>query len=455
MTDIDKIKQKLKQQGVEYFFGAYVDGLGVPKSKCVPIEHLEDAASGSELYTVGALEAMGELGPNEDECAGIPDMETATVLPWDPRYALAFTDLVFDGEPFDHCSRTVLKRQIAAAEDMGFGVNMGVEPEIYVLRQDEEDGTWKPFIGEDLLNLPTRGYDIDTTMLADGFLAPMVKYMNQLGWNIYSFDHEGGDGQYEFDFRYTDMLSMADRMVLFRLMSKHVARTLGCIATYMPKPYSEAFGSGAHLNISLSDLGSGANAFQASDKAQAAGDHGYTELAYQFTAGVLKHAGAITALVCPTVNSYKRLNPRGLMNEMSWAPVYEAYGHNNRTLICRLPTNRHCLELRHADSAVNFYLGSAMVLAAGLRGIRDGLKAGEPVESNTYAETEAELAARGIKRLPRTLGDAIDDFADDDLARETMGEAFHKSYTDYKRAEWEEYCLVVSDWERERYLHIW
>ena len=170
-------------------------------------------------------------------------------------------------------------------------------------------------------------------MLADKFLEPMVKYIDALGWGPYSFDHEGGQGQYEFDFGYADVLEMADRMVILRLMSKHVARTLGCIATYMPKPWSEAFGSGAHINMSLARKGK--NAFVAEGKASSE-NRGYSEIAYQFTAGVLRHVHAITLVACPTVNSYKRLTPRGKMNEMSWAPVYAAYGHNNRTLAARL-----------------------------------------------------------------------------------------------------------------------
>lgn len=452
--DISALKDGLVGQGVEYFFGAYVDGLGVPKSKCVPIDHLEDAAEGSELYTVGALEAMGPLGPNEDECVGIPDLDTTVVLPWDKRYALAFTDLLFKGAPYNHCSRTILKQQIKAAADMGFTVNMGVEPEVYVLRHTD-DGEWRPFITEDEYNLPTRGYDLETTMLADTFLAPMVRYMNELGWKVYSFDHEGGDGQYEFDFNYTDMLGMCDRMVLFRLMSKHVARELGCIATYMPKPWSSAFGSGAHMNVSLADAATGANVFDAASGGKVRGDHNYSELTYHFTAGVLKHAEAIMAVACPTVNSYKRLNPRGLMNEMSWAPVYRAYGHNNRTLGCRLPVNRKCLELRITDSAANFYLASALMLAAGLEGIRDKLEPGEPVEIDTYSISEDELSEQGIHRLPRTLGQAVDTFAASDLAKATLGAEFHDSFTKYKRSEWEEYCLVVGQWERDRYLHIW
>ena len=166
-------------------------------------------------------------------------------------------------------------------------------------------------------------------MLADAFLEPMVGYINELGWDVYSFDHEGGDGQYEFDFGYTDALAMADRMVIFRLMAKHVARSLGCVASFMPKPTQKAFGSGAHLNISLADSvraqpvrATGPSARPAASAAWCPVEEGYDELAYQFTAGILEHAGALTAVLAPTVNSYKRLLPIGLMNEISWAPVF-------------------------------------------------------------------------------------------------------------------------------------
>lgn len=457
-TDASEVRGRLEDAGVEFVFGAYVDAYGVPKSKCVPIEHLEDWAAGSELYTVGALEGMGELGPNEDECMGIPDLSSLVILPWNPRYALAAADLYFHGEPYTHDSRRVLHRQLDAAADLGFGLNMGVEPEVYVLRN--VDGTWKPWIEEDLYNDPTRGYDIETTVLASGFLEPMVRYMNQLGWDVYSFDHEGGDGQYEFDFAYTDALTMADRMLVFRLMAKHVARELGCIATFMPKPWSEAFGSGAHLNLSLYDLDTDENVFDANgvgtdEPATTAEEVAYSKLAYQFTAGVLEHAEAITAVACPTVNSYKRLTPRGLMREMSWAPVYRAYGDNNRTLMCRLPMNRKCLELRTADGACNFYLATAIALAAGLDGIRRNLDPGDPVNFNTYDFSPQELREKGVHRLPTNLGEAIEAFDSSDFAREVFGESFHADFVEQKRHEWEQYSLVVGDWEREQYLHRW
>jgi glutamine synthetase len=448
------VRDRLREQGVRYLFGAYVDAHGVPKSKCVPIDFLPTAVEGSELYTVGALEGMGELGPNEDECCGLPDLSRVTVLPWDRRYAIAPADLEYDGAPYSHDSRAVLKRQVAAAADLGFRFNVGIEPEVYVLRQ--VDGRWQPWIAEDGYNAPTRGYDVETTILADAFLEPMVDYMTELGWEVYSFDHEGGDGQYEFEFRYTDALEMADRMLVFRLMAKHVARSLGCIATFMPKPFDDNFGSGAHVNMSLADLATGEPRFEASPAdAGANGHRGYSKLAYHFTAGILRHARAITAVACPTVNSYKRLLPVGHMHHITWAPVYQAYGHNNRTLMCRLPMNRRCTELRIADSASNFYLVMGLALAAGLEGIREELDPGDPVNIDTYSVAESELEQRGVRRLPRNLGEAVDAFEADGLARETFGADFHASFVKLKRGEWDAYSTVISEWEREQYLHLW
>jgi glutamine synthetase len=424
---LGELKQRLIEQGVRYLFGAYTDVHGVPKSKCVPVSHLEDFANGSELYTVGALEGMGELGPNEDECVGIPDLAALTVLPWDRRYAIAPANLFLHDEPYSHDFRRLLQVQVAAAAELGFTVNMGVEPELYVLRP--VDGDFVPWIEEDAVNTPTRGYDLD--------------YINELGWDVYSFDHEGGDGQYEFDFGYTEVVDMADRMIIFRLMAKHVARSLGCIASFMPKPSQTAFGSGAHLNISLADKETDKNLFELRPATEANEripvEEGYTEIAYQFTAGVLEHAGAITALLAPTVNSYKRLLPRGLMNEISWAPVFRAYGYNNRTLMLRLPVNRRCVEVRVCDSAANLYLGTALVIAAGLDGIRRQLKPG----------------ANSIHRLPASLGEAIEEFAASDFAKTVLGEDVHASYLALKRAEWLEYNTVVSDWERKKYLQLW
>lgn len=447
----EAVRDRLRDQGVEFVFGAYVDVYGVPKSKCVPVDWLPQAAAGSERYTVGALEGMGELGPNEDECCGMPDLAAVSVLPWDKRFAIAPADLVFEGAPYSHDSRHVLKRQLDRAAEMGYRAQAGIEPEVYVLREGE-DGNVEPWISDDLLNRPTRGYDVESTIAADRFLLPMVSYMDELGWDVYSFDHEGGDGQYEFAFTHCDALEMADRMLIFRLMAKHVARELGGFVTFMPKPFDSSFGSGAHLNFSLVDSGTGENAF-ASDKGD--GTVEYRPLALNFTAGVLEHYDAITALACSTVNSYKRLLPVGLMNEISWAPVFRAYGENNRTLMCRLPANRPCIELRTADSASNAYLVMAMMIAAGLDGIERELDPGAPVNSDTYKMSDDELAEAGVLRLPENLGAATEAFEASELAKRVMGEEFHRSFVEQKKKEWLEYNTVVGGWERDMYLRLW
>ncbi|MSO38686.1 MAG: hypothetical protein EXQ69_10660 [Acidimicrobiia bacterium] len=444
MPEIDELKRLLAAQGVKYFFGAYTDVHGVPKSKTVPLAHLESAAKGSELYTVGALQGMGDLGPHENECMAIPDLSRVVVLPWDKRFAVAPADLYLNGEPYSHDPRRVLRDVTAKAKKMGFKANVGIEPELYVMRQS---GTgWEPLVPSDRWNSPTRGYDLESTMLADAFLEPMVEHMTALDWGVYSFDHEGGDGQYEFAFNYTDALTMADRMVLFRLMAKHVARGLGCVATFMPKPFADDFGSASHINISLAD-GAERNVFADRDGKK------YSKLSRQFTAGVLEHAGAIAAVVAPIVNSYKRFTSRGQMDEISWAPVNRAWGDNNRTLMCRLPVNRHCLEVRIADGSVNFYLGIALVLAAGLDGIERDLDPGKPVNENTYKLTAEELGKYGALGLPKSLDEAIGEFERDKLAQEVFGEKFHRTYITTKRDEWNEYNTVVTDWEMRKYFH--
>src|SRR5258708_1074158 len=189
VQNIEQLQQQLQAQGVKYVFGAYTDVHGVPKSKCVPVGHLADAPAGSELYTLAAPDGMGDLGPNEDECSGIPDLAELTVLPWDRRYAVAPANLLFHGEPYAFDFRRLLQVQVAEAGALGFRMNMGVEPELYVLR-DTEAGVL-PWIPEDQANLPTRGYDLETTILADPFLDPMVEYMNQLRWGRYSVVHQG------------------------------------------------------------------------------------------------------------------------------------------------------------------------------------------------------------------------------------------------------------------------
>jgi glutamine synthetase len=182
---------------------------------------------------------------------------------------------------------------------------------------------------------------------------------------------------------------------------------------------------------------------------------GLSELGYQFTAGILRHAAAICAVIAPTVNSYKRLVKQGSMSGLTWAPIFACYGDNNRTNMLRIPKGGGRVECRAADSANNPYLGAALMLAAGLEGIREGLDPGQPNRDNLYNVPEPELAARGIGWLPRSLGEAMDELEADPLARSVFGEAMFESFLREKRAEWESYTAHVSAWETDRYLRFW
>ena len=253
--------------------------------------------------------------------------------------------------------------------------------------------------------------------------------MNHLGWDVYSFDHEDGNGQFETDFAYCDALKMSGRLTFFRLMVKEIARKHGYFATFMPKPFAHRTGSGAHYNMSLAALEAGKNLFF--DAADPRGCK-FSTLGYQFIAGVLKHAPAICAVIAPTVNRYKRLVARGSMSGFTWAPVYVCYGNNNRTNMLRIPLAGGRVECRAADISSNPYLGAAMLLLAGLEGIESGLDPGEPHGENMYNYAPSELQDMGIKTLPRTLGEAITAFADDPFSESVMGPLMARTYADFK-----------------------
>lgn len=437
-------KQWLIEEGVEYAFGSWADFYGRPKAKAVPIRQFEEMVRGSELYTVGALPGMGPLGPHEDECQAVADLNSLVICPWDRRYAWMAADLVWHGEPYAYCSRSILKKVLAEAKQMGFTMNLGFEPEVYILREGP-DRELLPYHPDDT---GFWGYDVESTLDGMSFLDVIVHYLDELGWGLYSFDHEGGNGQYEFDFGYSDALTQADRFTFMRLMLKQVAKKLGAFATFMPKPYSDNFGSGAHHNMSLADVETGENVFDDPNDARALG---FSKLAYHFAGGLLKHAGAITAVTCPTVNSYKRLIGRGFMDDITWAPVFVRYGDNNRTLMIRLPKDRRCVENRAADISGNIYLGAALSLAAGLEGIREEIDPGDPTNRNLYELDRKQLVQEDVQLLPRTLLEAINEFEEDPLTDEVFG-SLKPVFVDVKNREWEEYHNIVTQWERDKYL---
>lgn len=463
--------QSLIDKGVEYCMPLYVDVHGIAKTKTVPVNHFDRMMRGSELFTGAALDGLGQ-GPHDDELAVVPDPDAVMQLPWRPQVAVVPGQLTYHEQPYPMCSRSILAKQVARAAKLGLKFNLGVECETYIVRLDPsaQNGI-APNDPRD--TIPKAAYDASLTLLNLEFLNEIVSSMNKLGWKVHSFDHEDANGQFEFDFAYSDVLTMADRFVVWRMMMKELARKYGWEATMMPKPYADRTGSGAHFNMSLADIKTGENiSGDAADKRGC----GLSKIAYQFLGGLKKHAAALVAVSCPTVNSYKRLIKTGSMTGFTWAPIFISYGGNNRTHMFRVPMLRPHVEggkngregsenghghvnlssarweCRAVDPSMNPYLAAAMFLGAGLDGIEQDADPGDPQMVNMYELSDRELEQRGIRQLPRTLLEAVTAFEEDDLGRRVMGDELYRSYINLKNSEWWSYHNAVSQWEIDQYL---
>jgi glutamine synthetase len=446
-TEVGEVAERLTAAGVKYAAISFVDMHGKPKAKMVPLNHLAQAARGSEMFTGAALDGVPQ-DVNDDEVAPHPDLDAAIIAPFNREIAWFPGDLWIGETPFEACSRQILKRVTADAATLGYTFNLGIETEFFLLT-DDRVGTPAPASPDDDLDKPC--YDLRGMLHNYPVVDEIVSAMNELGWDVYSFDHEDGNGQFETDFTYTDAVSMSDRLVFFRMMVGEIARKHGLFASWMPKPFADRTGSGAHYNMSLADS-SGANLFEEQNDPRGCD---LSALGYQFIAGVLRHASAICAVIAPTVNSYKRLVKQGSMSGLTWAPIFACYGDNNRTNMLRIPRGGGRVECRAADSANNPYLGAALMLAAGLEGIREGLDPGEPNRDNLYNLSEADLLKRDIGWLPRSLGEAIDALEADPLVRSVFGDVMFDSFVTEKRAEWDSFTAHVSSWESDRYLRFW
>ena len=444
-----QIQADLKAKGVKYCVGAYVDIHGVPKGKFVPIDHFLHFAHGSELYTGYALDGLGQR-PNDDEISSVPDLDAITILPWKPEVAWMPADNEFHGQPYDINTRVALKKVLASAAELGFGFNLGIECEVFVVKLEESGKLSIPNPDD---NLVKSCYDVKRFMDRYTWLDKVASTIGDLGWDLYSLDHEDANSQFEFDFKYADGLTMCDRFVFFRMMARHYAAEEGLLATFMPKPFADKTGNGAHFNMSLRDLATGKNAF-ACDPADDPRGLGLTPLGYAFIAGVQRHGRAICAAFAPTVNSYKRLVRRGLMSYYSWAPVFNSFGTNNRTNSIRVPMGGGRCESRNADSACNPYLAATLVLAAGLEGVRAKLDPGAPQDDNLYELDEAQLAARGIQYLPRNLEEAVEAFAADPFTERVLGPGLRQEFITCKTEEWRTYHQQVSQWEIDQYARL-
>jgi glutamine synthetase len=453
---VAEVRARLEEADVQYVLSCWIDLLGIPKTKPVPISEWEELCAGrGPQFAVHSVSMVPELGPADPDQIPIPDLDSVVICPWDHRYAWVFADLYWEGAPYAVCPRGALKRTIQDAAGSGYAVYAGIEPEFIVMRYDDDGRPVKAF--DDDPDGPFRpkrqafGYDVEYSLDAMPFLDELARALDELGWGLSNMVAEGAYSQFELDFGYTDALAAADRLTLLRVLIKETAKKRGTFATFMPKPTQGDWRSGAHINHSVrrangDDAG---NLFKGRD--------GWDPTVGRALAGLLRHAKAVTAVTCPTVNSYKGLvgHVAGLEGgTVTWAPTHISYGHNNRSTMFRLPQARWAIENRAADMCMNAYMALAMTVAASVEGLVDDLEAPPPLDRDVYAIPPDELAQLGIERLPRNLLEAVEAFDDSPLAQKVFGSDMHASYSRYKHDEWERYHQHVSEWEQAEYLRF-
>ncbi|MFP4182150.1 type III glutamate--ammonia ligase [Thiohalospira sp.] len=441
----EEAKQFLADNDVRYILAQFVDIHGVAKTKSVPAEHLDNVLTDGAGFAGFAVWGL-RMGPHEDDYMARGDLETLSLVPWQPGYARIVCDGYVGGEPHPLDTRNILWGQIRRLEERGWRLYTGLEPEFSLLQRTEE-GELAPADSSDRLEKPC--YDYKGLSRSRAYLERLVESLQPVGFDIYQIDHEDANGQFEVNYTYSDAMASADRYVLFRMAAAEIAHDMGLVCSFMPKPFSNRAGNGMHMHASLADA-DGHNLFE--DDSDPRG-LGLSQLGYHFLGGLLEHAPALTALLAPAVNSYKRLVVGDSLSGATWAPAFISYGDNNRTSMVRVPGGR--LEMRLGDGACNPYTAAAGVIAAGLDGIDRALDPGEPQNFNFYEHEPAALAEQGIPTLPQSLHEAVTALEGDSLFAEALGREFIDEFTRIKRMEWVEYSRHVSDWEVRRYLEFY
>ncbi|MEA3460132.1 MAG: type I glutamate--ammonia ligase [Chloroflexota bacterium] len=440
----EEILKKAKADGVKFFSLQFTDVVGTIKNVTIPTWRLEEALGDGIWFDGSTIEGFARIC--ESDMFLKPDPTTYCLLPWEPeeiRTARIICDVHRpDGQPFEGDPRFILKRAMEKARRRGYIYNVGPEIEFFLFKMDGAPQV-KP-VPHDV-----GGYfDFSPRDLASEVREEIALALGKMGIEAEMGHHECAPGQHEIDFRYDDALTSADNCMTFKYTVKAVARKHNLYATFMPKPIFGVEGSGMHTHQSLFTP-KGDNAFfDPEDK------YGLSKIAYNFLAGQMEHARALSAIVAPTVNSYKRLTPG------YEAPVYICWGQINRSALLRIPccspgrTDAVRLELRCPDPSCNPYLAFAAMLRAGLDGIERDLPPSPPVEQNAYEFDDSMRRELNIATLPATLGEALDELEKDEVLKEALGEHIYRAFVRAKRAEWEEYRIQVTDWELKRYLEM-
>ncbi len=426
-----------RENDIKYFMISYTDLFGGQRAKLVPAEAIADMQKDGAGFA--GFATWLDLTPAHPDLFAVPDAASVIRLPWKKDVSWVAADCVMEEQPVEQAPRNVLKKLVAQAAEAGLRVKTGVEAEFFLIStdgsriSDEYDTAEKPC------------YDQQAVMRRYDVIAEICDYMLELGWKPYQNDHEDANGQFEMNWEFDDALKTADKHSFFKFMVKSVAEKHGLRATFMPKPFEGLTGNGCHCHISVWDIDGGTNAF-----ADKSAEFGLSSQGRTFLGGIMKHASALAAITNPTVNSYKRINAPRTVSGATWAPNSVTWTGNNRTHMVRVPGPGR-FELRLPDGAANPYLLQAIIIAAGLDGLRSKADPGPHRNIDMYQEGHTITDA---PKLPLNLLDALREFDKDEGLKTAMGSEFSAAYLKLKQREWNAYASHFTRWERETTLDI-
>jgi glutamine synthetase len=437
-----EVLEKVKKDKVTFLNLQFTDIMGSLKQVTAPVKSLPDIMKYGAWFDGSSVEGFARI--HESDLYLKPDPSTYSIIPWlcskEGNTARLICDIYRpDGNPFEGDPRFILKKVMEKARKMGFKYNTGPEPEFFLFRNDSTD----------LLPMDSDGYFDLTTDQAHEIRREITAALEMFGIDVEASHHEVAPGQHEIDFMHGNALTTADRLLTLRVTVKSIAQRHGLKASFMPKPIMGINGSGMHVHQSLFNIRTKKNAFY-----DLKNEYGLSKAAFKFIAGQLYHVKGMMAVICPTVNSYKRL-VSGYE-----APVYISWARINRSALIRVPhwfedkPNSARMELRCPDPACNPYLAFAVMLAAGLDGIKHKIKLPDPVEEDLYKFDEAKLMSRKIDTLPSSLFEAIYELKKNKLMQEVLGNHLYRKYINIKTREWNEFKKQVTKWEIDKYIDI-
>ena len=436
----DEIMHIIKEKNVNFFRLQFVDIFGFLKNIALPLSQIEKALDGKIMFDGSSIEGFVRI--NESDMYLKPDYDTFVVMPWREKDGSNAARIICDvykpdGTPFVGCPRNNLKRVLAEAKKLGYTMNVGTEAEFFLFRRDAEGRATT--ITDDV----TGYFDVEPDDSGIDCRRKIIKTLEAMGFEIEASHHEVAEGQHEINFKYADALTAADNTVTFKWVVRSIAAEFGLHATFMPKPVFGINGSGMHTNQSLFNL-DGTNAFY-----DEKGPLELSPVAYKYIAGIMKNAKGFCAVTNPLVNSYKRL-VAGYE-----APVYVAWSASNRSALIRIPASRGMgtrTEVRCPDPACNPYLAFAMMLGAGLDGIKNDLPVPDAVNADIFEMTAAEKKEAGIASLPANLYEAVQELKASPIALEALGPHILEKYIEGKEQEWDSFRIAITDWEHKTYL---